>query len=351
MVCKKSLYCLKNGPCANYQIRKQIWEDNIRFRESLRNINQSDHYWSFQISNNDYSDFDEPSFHRKKNKSFWKYRNCYDCASVTHDFTPNNSCTCNLKPGDLRRYSKQDESLELKDDTPETKALLIKPSKQIQTQPPSIPNQRLSSCTTKNVSELCHKYRNSLSSAQLQPSTKVKFSSQSTLVQPKRSFDIRKFPSMEVISKLKDADKDNAGENKLNTTIKQLSNVKLGRKKEIKLPPWLSGTPLSRTTRKMLLKDKQVPFTSFGCNNSNDVVGSKRTHNVFASTKEIFPNALSAKQQREEMIARSIKNERLFRNSLLQDNSKKMINHSSLWATEGIKDVRAKNACSVSRKK
>lgn len=136
---------------------------------------------------------------------------------------------------------------------------------------------------------------------------------------------MKKFPSMEVISRGKDANKDNDEEIKLNKTMKQLSNVKLGKNKEIKLPPWLSGTPLSRTTRKMLYKEKQVPFTSFGCNNTNDIVGSKKTHNVFATTKEIYPNALNAKQRREEMIAQALKNEKLFRNSLLQDNSSKVV--------------------------
>lgn len=351
-------------------------------------MNQSDHYWSFQISNHNCRCVGE-DFVQQRSALARNYRtgslqrlDRIDCSSITHDpsdysvlknnnsnnqprFKPTQAlCPLHLCP-DGAQAGKSTETFE----DYEKKSILKQTRQELPKYQPLLPcniNGSLNRAHKVKLSEefpkYCPRYKNTLTAAPLQSSLKYKYSSQPSLSSRKSNLDIKKhFPSNEEMQKVtkepEKSNKENLHESQTKNNleiaknqpkIKNLSPL-IGDKRakilnEIQTEPTgdLSKsrkpkmfsrdiyTPISRTTRRMLHQEKKIPFVTFGCNNDNEIVGSKRTHNVLASQQEVYPSALSAKMQRQNMIMKFLKSEKEFQKNLLPDDLRKVSENFSL---------------------
>lgn len=340
-------------------------------------MNQSDHYWSFQVANNNcrcpQDDYSRQLQSRRYLSGSLQRLDRIDCASITHDIEtrrqnwqprPSNDEPCPLHLC-TDHAATGSEMVEPSLARLERRSIL-KPSRSEFSKYP-FPLNNLKVKLTEDLPKYCPRYKNTLTNIPLKPCMKIKFSSQPTLLaDKKRQLQVKKnFPSSEEIQSnievVQNAPSAEESQSKHTNEVKKIfehqqTKSNLTRKNEPQtkstetLPSTVAPsrrmsiatiedsariskfnfprreiyTPISRTTRRMLNPEKKVPFVTFGCNNNNKDVGSKRTHNVFAAEHEVFPNALSAKQQRQDMILRFLKTEKELQKSLLPDNFKKV---------------------------
>lgn len=320
-------------------------------RESLRDINQSDHYWSFQISKNICLCLEEElcqskSLTKRCTGSLQKL-NEIDCTSITHECNGLKIRNCYIHCPSLDFPQKNNELKQA--DTPIPKTLCAKENKATCTElPPKQP--RALHKTNENKPQFCHKYINTLPNSNLKPSSKIKFPSQSNLSNiSKSSGSLKKknsHGSCQDISsmikgnhcvspntKLENGSGLKVQQKGVNTAESELKREIKFKKPKKELKPLLLSqsrqslhdyAPVSRTTRKMYDGNKIVPFVTFGCNNNNIDIGTKRTHNVLASKVEVYPNALTAKQQKKDLILKYLQSEKEFQKKCFPENLKKV---------------------------
>lgn len=313
MVHKKTEYRLQFHLLPN-DLRKQIWQDNIQFRDSHRSLNQAHHYWSYQLTGEkcecdgkDEEDEDEAALppHKLKHKILLaQYGSAKSNSGMQDVPKPHVLPSPSQVQNDIRQVqltSAQNNAV------PGTDMAL------------QIPGQESTEQRLKNESSHAIQSLNQSLGMVSKPAEEHTIKEQQKYFVPsQRSITIEDLHSQHRVS--------NNAERGTSTSL---------RHSETSIQPKLSRTTgLTRTTRKAYFGQKKTPFASFGWNDSNRNIGQKKTYNVYAPESEVYSPAFLALKRRRTEIERYLAEEAQKRRQELTPAPESPVNHSSIWMTE-----------------
>ncbi|XP_021923652.1 uncharacterized protein LOC110831688 isoform X2 [Zootermopsis nevadensis] len=295
MVHNKTEYRLQFHLLAK-DLRKQIWQENIKFRESCRSLNRADHYWSYQLTDeqcecdNDNDDEDETTLPPHKSVQSQSGK---EGVPKLQELS---------LPSEVQRQIHQQVQLTNpekntsfgRDMAVQTTELGSQEQSQQNESHNEIQNVR-QSLNTVTKSEEEHKMKEQQHSA----------------VSSHRSITIQEPDSQTRVS--------NKAENRSETRIQPSSSRTSG---------------LTRTSQKAYFDEKKSPFAPFGWNDSDRNVGQKKTYNVYAPETEVYTSALLALKRRRKEIERYLAEAAQKRRQQVTLDTAGVVNHSSIWMTE-----------------
>ncbi|XP_049811682.1 uncharacterized protein LOC126259166 isoform X1 [Schistocerca nitens] len=302
MVHKKSEYRLQFHVLPN-DLRKQIWQENLRFRELRRAVNQADHFWSYQLVETSDSD-DEDTDQSKEVTTLVGVKK--GLSALTCD-TENLQEVPIIKQNNGKSVA-EGNKCKLKDTGVQTVELqdIVLLNKEFK--------DKKFSTVASNTEETKVKYERSQkksSSSFLPP----EFTKPTKAV--KESDDPETTKHMRPVS---------ASLQRSYDKIRSASPCRRSRS------PSPRFSVLSRTRRKSYMEQKQPVFTDFGWNDSNRNVGDKKTYNILAPEKEVHPLALQALRNRQNEIEECLAQESQVLNA--DQTPMNSTNTSSIWMTE-----------------
>lgn len=313
MVHKKSEYRLQFHSLSQ-DLRKRIWQDNIKFREFRRSVNQAHHYWSYQITDDPCmcDDDIQEKINRYENLAAPVILNSLEKpADLLGD--PQESCLSNRKPrsGSVRQVRLKEPEVD------ESVAQEVA----VQT-PDWIQEQNVS---PEGQSPELHQLMGDLSTSERQEKIQKKAYSLSGSpeIVPEKS------PSIEQVDKDSSRIGGPLREPHFSSERPHSScSPEYLRKRD--MPSRFSS--LSKTSRKYYFEDKKMPFASYGWNDGDKDIGEKKTYNVNAPETEVHSPALMAQKRRREDIQKYLRKEaQLYAES---QRLKSPINLSSIWMSE-----------------
>ncbi|XP_063221917.1 uncharacterized protein LOC134530725 [Bacillus rossius redtenbacheri] len=379
MVHKKSEYRLQFHLLAN-DLRKQIWLDNLKFRESCRLTNQSHHYWSYQVTEDpcecdtlavaeDEEDVAPLPPHRLKHKFLLSMYGSEKSAEkgllvpgaqlAPHSVelkqqqavhAESSAEVANKGEEILDRIPEKD--VDVMDSTVPQDASAEAAEDHVRVEPSAPP---LSPCSP--VPEPPTTMANTLNQPwQPAPSPQFRpFQPSSSAAQGYQSASKNRRPSPHH----QDPPPAARGARKTSSDItgRQLSPIRVSFPTPAvdytmvqRVPP-RSVTPSrrsqgsteqpspsclshpSKTSRRMYSQErKKCPFAAFGWNDTNKDVGHKKTYNVSAPEAKVYENALRALKKRREEIEKFLAKEAALKGHLSACDYG--VNHSSIWMSE-----------------
>lgn len=289
MVHKKTEYRLQFQLLAK-DLRKQIWQDNIQFRESHRSLNQAHHYWSYQLNDekcdceNGEENEDEAALppHKLKHKILLaQYGGAKSNTGVQDVPKPHALSSPNQAQSDTQQQVQVPGAL--------SNALLGTDIA------PQIPGHESTEQRLKN-----------------EHSNEIENLSQSlnTVSKPVEAHTIKEQQQRVVPSQRTITIEDPRAHHRINNKAEQRGISTTLRHSETSIQPSLSRKfGLTRTTRKAYFEQKKSPFAFFGWNESDRNIGQKKTYNVYAPESEVHSPALLALKRRRTEIERYLAEE------------------------------------------
>lgn len=304
MVHKKSEYKLQYHHLTK-DLRKEIWQQNIKFRELHRSLNQAHHYWTYQVTDDKCecdSDHEQgipvhSPLHRVKHTNLAGHNK--SCSSDS----------CSQKSGG-------DAGREIGCQTPDWKGEGRRMEEPGSSSRGGSPPER-HAAKNPGTPNVAAPSREALLPAERPQSSRRSFSPSLKETTPphclRREKTVHSLP--------------------VKTTSRSRSPTRFAQ--------------LSRTSRKAFCEERNLPFTSYGWNDSRRNVGEKKTYNICAPEVEVYQPALRAHRQRREEIEDYLKSEAA--SSRWDAAERNVVNHSSIWMSEyqeqfSHKAARAKSA-------
>ncbi|PSN43160.1 hypothetical protein C0J52_09904 [Blattella germanica] len=248
MVHKKSEYRLQFH-LLEKDLRKKIWQDNIKFRESRRVINQADHYWTYQLT-------DE-------------------------------QCECD-----------DEEEGEEEEDDDETTLPQHNSLKVLQTETEDVPKQhssRLEQEQEKTLALATHGQEAQNIAIQTPDWEFPKLSERGATISEIRPESVKKHEqhskSEENVAPLPISTHHNSKAYQLQSQPHRVhfkNNTSVGQSTERSICSSSRTTCPTKTARKTYLEERKSPFASFGWNDSNRDIGQKKTYNGHVNHSSIW---------------------------------------------------------------
>ncbi|GLH11198.1 Uncharacterized protein GBIM_16028 [Gryllus bimaculatus] len=310
MVHKKSEYRLQFHSLTQ-DLRKQIWQENIRFREFQRSVNQAHHYWSYQITDEPCV-CDDGTEECKNRIQDFTAPVILDSLEKSSDIQGNvqESCLSKKKSGTQRQVRLMD---------PETDEIL---AHEVAVQTPDwTPEEKASS--PEDPPELHHLMKNLRTSSPEYKDTKKESAG------PQRPNVMISTKSPESVSTMMQSAMGSSSEDRLKFTERPASccSPEYNRRD---FPSRFSS--LSKTSRKYFFEEKKMPFVSYGWNDADKNIGEKKTYNVSAPESQVHSPALRAQKRRREDIEKYLRRELDLSKRISQ--TKSPVNLSSIWMSE-----------------
>ncbi|XP_067012387.2 uncharacterized protein [Anabrus simplex] len=339
MVHKKSEYRLQFHLLPK-ELRKQIWQDNVKFREGRRSVNQADHYWSYQLTDekcdcdNDDDEDDGAVLppHKLKHKALLaRYESEKSARKGPQAVSRASSPVC--KPRNEERQEQPSSSVsrpknsEMQQQQQQRQVVLRDTEC-------DLPSARERAVQTPDWS--AEEYRKSDNSAR-----ELQNRMQSLKLSPAPSRrEYHPFPSSRWSERPLPATAEGPRSRPTSALSYRHDPRSIGRRPHSRCSEDSSRhispsrfSSLSRTSRKSFYEEKKkTPFAYYGWNEGDTDIGGKKTYNISAPRKEVHPHALLALQQRKEDIKKFLAHEA---DKLREaQSSRTSMNSSAIWMSE-----------------